>query len=1193
MRILNECKILLLSVVVAGLFPADAAEGGPFVAFSLREAERQLKQAVGSSSEITQMGGITRLAALVHDPEHEDLIIVGQVNENEAQTNLDDFVVALRARLTYDGWPEVSIERTGSTEETGKQEVRFEAGIADTQFGKDLLDADVILKKMAFGLVPTDIWGIRPYSAMAAERAKESARQRTMSTRFWFYPMTVDVAEREGVVVINDLKVGVRAQVLAASDGGNHIEDVSKMKNELAETFASAITGSYGDLASSYPSVSRVKLLLDLVALAHGIKCLPVKTDMRFWLQDYKVTRVDTAKDYPLLRQNQKMSANGEEYEWELEGGVRLEVYLSRLNEDGDLTAIRDLVLKTRPEGARVTWPVPLEGWQIYGDSKTEIQERTSDGAHSEDAPVQREIGMSLTERVLPPGTPRSVREPAQGFSSAPLQQGMPEFRFSNRLQPQGLSSNVGGVLLQGAAKVEGAAEARVNLNSGSFSLVVDGKSARLSQEAFRKFVTALWAVYYGDRDPGISIDPIAPGVKKHMVRYIGKVINSDLGRVMREADYLMKQWAVGTSRPDIPGFQNPDDIAARNRVVYVGAASRFWFVPQDMRFRRAGDLLLFENGRMVVKTEFLFNNDSMHADPANERFAQFFTDRYTEIARKYPVYNELFEYAKMVSLAKYLKDSGVPLFWFLMANKDLVLTEDSPGTVDALAKGSDYFKNVSIEGGVDLATQGHYVYDTEAVEAINEAISKSRPTAAMETSLGTSEVSRSISDRFSFDLSGQAYSVLPQHSLTCGRDRRGIRYQTDIAFRDAGFCLTEQTLEELDARITRMFMAEEASRSAQPSKGASEEQIHRWRQSLYEQAVERAKPIQESLNKLKGQKYSSEQEFAQAVDTVLPAREEADWIKPMVVKQGYYNTLLELVRYFNPRQRGCGDFGEGWRLMIPYRIHPADQAKKEFNNALVPERMTVQNLVTGDSETLTFSADRYSVAGYVPDNIGKSQVIGLFLMADTSFRLADKLGDEFWFDPAGRLTDMAFSDQYRTHVEYADDFTDQFDQPPYRVERASEERVEVQRVPLPTTMAVVDNIRGTREAMVFDPTGSIVGYVPRNQAKTRFQILAVLSDRSFRLLDKAGNEVAFGPDGSFKGMSLSSDTLVVRSIGVGPYKVDFGYTMAPSGSPLVARARLSKQDAPGTLYAVRYEYDDENRLCRVRQQDVQVAAAR
>ena len=95
-------------------------------------------------------------------------------------------------------------------------------------------------------------------------------------------------------------------------------------------------------------------------------------------------------------------------------------------------------------------------------------------------------------------------------------------------------------------------------------------------------------------------------------------------------------------------------------------------------------------------------------------------------------------EYGKVVSLAKYLKESGVPLYWFLMANRDLVLTEDSPGAVDGLVKESDYFRGITIKGGVDLGVQGNYVYDAEAVKIINEALSKFPETASGKTSLSS-----------------------------------------------------------------------------------------------------------------------------------------------------------------------------------------------------------------------------------------------------------------------------------------------------------------------------------------------------------------------------------------------------------------------------------------------------------------------
>ena len=110
--------------------------------------------------------------------------------------------------------------------------------------------------------------------------------------------------------------------------------------------------------------------------------------------------------------------------------------------------------------------------------------------------------------------------------------------------------------------------------------------------------------------------------------------MNNDLGRVMREADYVMKKWSIGTERADIPGFFNPDDAANRRGKMYVGAWSRFWFVPENMKFKRGGDMLLFDDGRMTIKTEYMFMDDkNMHSDPSNEDFARFFTEHYNKIA--------------------------------------------------------------------------------------------------------------------------------------------------------------------------------------------------------------------------------------------------------------------------------------------------------------------------------------------------------------------------------------------------------------------------------------------------------------------------------------------------------------------------------------------------------------------------------
>lgn len=636
--------------------------------------------------------------------------------------------------------------------------------------------------------------------------------------------------------------------------------------------------------------------------------------------------------------------------------------------------------------------------------------------------------------------------------------------------------------MLRGAARISGSQEARVDLAQGDFSLIVEGQRARLAPEVFRKFVTALWAVYYSKQDPGISLDPIGPGIDKHLVRYIGKVIGSDVGRVMREADYLMKKWAVGTERPDIRGFKDVDDLMAGYGFRYLGASRRFWFVPEDMRFKSGNGLLLFEGGRMAVKTEYVIQNKGVKAEAADEAFARFFSDHYhREISAKYPVYQELFEYAKMVSLARYLKENGVPLFWFLMANQDLVITEDSPGTVDALAKGSKHFEGIEIQGGVDLRSEGKYIYDPQAVKAIDEAVARFPSSTSSTTGLsaGKNRVSPTP-EPFSFDLEKQSYSVLPQHSLTSGKDRRGIRYQTDLALRHGG----------------------------EPG--------------------------------------------------------------------------LELVRYYNPRRPEAGEFGKGWHLLVPYRIKPVGSATREFLNAVIPEKMAVENLLTGKQEVLAFSADRYAIAGYVPEKLASSQLIGLFLLSDASYRLADRLGNEFQFDPAGYLTDMIFSPDHQVHFDYLDSFTTAFERAPYRVRPTGPEQVRFLNARIPQQMKVEDLLHGGSEVLTFSDSGPIAGYKPTDAGKSRFQILALMSDGSFRLLDKAGNETAFSPSGEFDRMAAFPERPMVRAISQGEQKVSFAYTLDPSGKVQIAGAHLSEGEGGKPTYVVHYRYDGEGRLASV-----------
>jgi len=1066
-------RIRLLTLAAALLLGAESAVAGPFVAYSLRAAEERLR-AGGRDSVLTELGGMRRIAGVVYDSDSKDIIVVGQVSD-EGRITVDDLVVALRA-VMHNTVPLVSIDRTSETATNGTQSVRFGGQVENTRFGQDLLDADVSLKKLGLGLTRRELAGVRSYVDLCAQNASAKGIEESFLTRFWFYPAQGSLAGREsaGAFVIKELRVGVKTEVLGAALNGRPIEPekLAGVRDQMGEQFADTLSQGYDDLRLEHPEIAKLSALFALVAVSKGIQSLAPKNTLQYWLEVYPVERVETPKAFPLLKGTEDVEVAGRRRVLEVEGGVELRTLVLKLR-DGYVSAFKDVVLKARPAGAnRLTWRVPLEGWHIPGTS----DEIGPDEALSDQAVADNTPGTSLSTTFHDLGSAAGPRSLPQIVAHAIDPR--PAFQFSDMLNPQFRSSRVGGVSLRAEAHVEGGLPASADLSRGGFALVVDGKSASLAPEAFRKFVTALWAVYFSDEDPGISIDPIGPGIDKHLVRYIGNVLNTDLGRVMREADYLMKKWAVGTERANVPGFANPDDFIAKVGL-QAAAYSRFWFVPEDMTFKRAGDMLLFSGGRMTVKTEYLSQGLSAHAEPANEKFAEMFTNQYDRIAESYPVYRELFEYAKLVSLAKYLKTSGVPLTWFLMANKDLVLTEDSPGTVDALAHGSNYYRNLTITGGVNLKTEGRYVYDATATAAIQQAMARSGPAEpARSTVASAPAISPAASQPFSFDVGKASYSVIPQHSLTTGKDQWGNRYQTDLALRNGD-------------------------------------------------------------------------------------------------KPG-----LELVRYFDTRHTSQTEFGSGWRLLVPYRIQPSGDETTEFLNVRVPVKMAIENLLTGRNEVLTFSSDRYSIAGYVPDKLAASQVVGLFVMSNASFRLADKLGNEFWFDPAGAMTDVAFANQERIHYEYLERATDAFERPPYEMRPAGDETVEYRGETLPKRIVVRNAADSGEETLWFDLTQNVATYFPADEKGSRYRRLQWSADNGYRLDDKYGNLAGFKQNGQFESLLPNLDSSLIQSVSMGEQKIAMSYRVNSNGRIVIAKSTLTNGQH-GPDLAIRYEYNADGTLAR------------
>lgn len=491
--------------------------------------------------------------------------------------------------------------------------------------------------------------------------------------------------------------------------------------------------------------------------------------------------------------------------------------------------------------------------------------------------------------------------------------------------------AGLGGILLDSVASFDERVYGNVQSGTidpvlGKFSLVFDGEEAFLPYGCFSDFISVLFAVYYGETDPGISIDPICDECEDMSVRYIGRTRNTLLGQVLFDADRLMKCYWLGQDnitgqpiRPSVPGFRNKFESYGRRGNLYPDSKVRFWFKPIEMKLRRAGRAVVFDEARIGLQTENLTHKDGSSIDPTDQQYADFFTDHYQQFADYEPLYQQLLEYAKMVSIAKWMKDSGVPLDWLFMSNIDRIPYVNTPEDTPSMHLENSYV-GLEVRGGVDLRVTNSYEYDATFGVLVDKAIETGQIDLEMEQVSLYGGGWTALEGIPSFKLGDKTLTPIPVASLMKADGQESIAFQTDAAVRTHG------------------------------------------------------------------------------------------------------RSGLQINRYYDP-EKGEGAFGKGWDLLIPYHIQPCGTEKEAFLNVLLPKSMKIVDLVWGREEELTFcSKTKHDVAGYVPSDDESSRFDVLAILSDASFRLTDRLGNTFEFDPAGNLSDISFSRAHCIHYDYSYD---------------------------------------------------------------------------------------------------------------------------------------------------------------------------
>jgi len=357
-----------VAFVLAGLV---VAMGGPclavqYTAYSLAAARVRVER--GGSDwrskepEVLNLGGINRVEGFVLDKASGALILVGEHEEGRAALTLDDLVVALRARLRENEWPLVSIDPTPDTPTTKKQHVRWEGGIQGSAFGQTLFDADYRLKELGMGLAETGVAGLQTCWDRDVEECERGggAGETRIRSRLWFYPITPHVVVREGVCVVRGLRMGVFTEVLSATVNGKAVEDLKAFKSAATEAWARDVNDRFEDLCRTQPSFNRLRGLEELTAVSKAVEEMEERPDLKWWLEEYPLAKVETPTEVP-LRVREKEGAG---YRLEVSGGVRLTALAMRLSA-GDVSALREAVLKTRPGPDALQWSFVAGEWIV------------------------------------------------------------------------------------------------------------------------------------------------------------------------------------------------------------------------------------------------------------------------------------------------------------------------------------------------------------------------------------------------------------------------------------------------------------------------------------------------------------------------------------------------------------------------------------------------------------------------------------------------------------------------------------------------------------------------------------------------------------------------------------------------------------------------------------------------------------
>ena len=275
----------------------------------------------------------------------------------------------------------------------------------------------------------------------------------------------------------------------------------------------------------------------------------------------------------------------------------------------------------------------------------------------------------------------------------------------------------------------------------------------------------ALWLVYGERQDAQFSLDPadpLHPDGKWLKAIYMPRILaGRSFGKWLYEADFLLKQYNLGITvdkigksearKSIVPGYKSFAEMALEEETNPGSAQwSRDWFVIDRAEIKQApGKAMTIEVGMSVRARRQVpdplapagLKDVDTDPDGLEQRWARLFSAHLGEFGNE-TAFAHLFELAKAIALAKWLKQQNVPVDIELIRR---LVNDDKTPTVDKVTalsaawqrETSEPFDNghgrgvrfarhvVHLFGGVDLTVDPKIVPDDGEARGIGDSIGR------------------------------------------------------------------------------------------------------------------------------------------------------------------------------------------------------------------------------------------------------------------------------------------------------------------------------------------------------------------------------------------------------------------------------------------------------------------------------------